>query len=133
MPAPKKNRNAVKPEDQLTKLIKAYILHRAAGYSKRSFPDCDYETIEKHLNEDVVFRPLKEELDRAEREGMKVWEEIGIKISKGELKGNAAAWIFTMKNKFPEDYKDKMETEAEVKGELTIIRKVIHSKDDQHS
>ena len=123
MSAPRKNRNAVKPEDQMTVLIKAYILHRAHGFSKKSFPDCDFETIETHLEHDIVFRPLKAELERAEREGMKVWEEIGIKISRGELRGNAAACIFTMKNKFPEDYKDKTEVTHDFQQDSEILLK----------
>ena len=110
-PAPKGNRNAMKDEDELTDLIKQYIEHRRKGLSKRSFPPCFFSTIEKHLEENVVFAPFKKELETAEREGRMVWEEIGLKIARGEIKGNPVAWIFTMKNKFHDDWKDKQEVE----------------------
>ena len=106
------NKNASKKSDEIILLIKAYIKHRAEGFSKKSFPDCDYETVEKHLNENIEFRPLKKELEKAEREGLKYWEQLGKDIASGEIKGNPVAWIFTMKNKFPEEWKEKQTTEV---------------------
>lgn len=115
MPAPNGNKNAAKSKEDLIVLITAYIDHRAKGYSKKSFPDCDYETIEKYIESEVDFRPLKKELVKAERKGRYYWECMGQKIANGELKGNPATWIFTMKNKFPDEWKEKTESEVNIK------------------
>jgi hypothetical protein len=121
-PAPKGNKNASKPHDEKERLILAYIEHRRQGYSKKSFPPCTYVTIDDYL-EEVEFSPLKKDLEEAEREGRKVWEEIGNKIAKGDIKGNPAVWIFTMKNKFGDEWKDKQEVEhsGEAATNINII------------
>jgi hypothetical protein len=111
MAAPKKNKNASKDINELNTLIRAYIVHRSEGYSKESFVDCDYRTIESHMEDNIDLQPLKKELEKADREGLKYWEEIGRQITTGALKGNPATWIFTMKNKFPDNWKDKTETD----------------------
>jgi hypothetical protein len=50
------------------------------------------------------------------------WESEGRKATFGASPGfNATAFIFTMKNRFPDDWKDKRETE--ISGDLTITSK----------
>jgi len=114
MSAPEGNKNACKDVDELAVLIPLYIEHRAGGLSKKSFEHCDYETIEKYINSNIDFYPLKKELEKAERIGRKYWEEVGKKITTGDLKGNPATWIFTMKNKYPDEWKDKSEIDANI-------------------
>ena len=126
MPAPKKNKNASKTQDNLLVLIPLYIKHIAEGYSKEAFAECDYRTIETHLKDEVVLQSLKIELQKATRQSLKKWEQIGMDITTGKIRGNPATWIFTMKNKFPDLYKDRQEVAQDVKGELTIVRKVIN-------
>jgi hypothetical protein len=113
-PAPKKNKNACKSFDDLRDVFPLYIEHRAKGYSKKSFVECDYRTLEKYLEQNVDLHPLKKELERADREGLKYWEEIGRKITTGELRGNPATWIFTMKNKYPDDWQDTQKIDTTV-------------------
>jgi hypothetical protein len=122
MPAPKGNKNAAKDSDpeQLNKWIKAYIIHRAEGFSKESFIECDYRTIEKYIESNIDLQSLKKELEKAERAGFKYWEQLGKDLSSGKVRGNPAVWIFTVKNKFPDQYKDKTETEHS--GTISVER-----------
>jgi hypothetical protein len=106
MPAPKGNKFAVKKEDDLLKIIPLYIQHISEGFSKRSFIEFDYRTIEKHIENDEVLHTLKREIEKAERIARKNWEQIGKDISNGKVKGNPATWIFTMKNKYAEEWSD---------------------------
>jgi hypothetical protein len=114
MPAPKANKNAVKKEDDLIDLIPLYIQHLKEGFSKRSFVPCDYTTIEKHIESDVVFCTIKKEIDKALREGRAEWEKIGKEITTGKTKGNPATWIFTMKNKYPDEWNDASQIDHNV-------------------
>lgn len=121
MGAPLGNNNAEYTLDEVKALVRDYIKHRAAGFSKLSFPGCDYRTIDKHLsNYSFELRAEKELLEKAEREGLLTWEKIGKTIAEtGE--GNPAAWIFNMKNRYPADWKDKHEIESNVTQRTTII------------
>lgn len=71
----------------------------ADGYSIDCFPGASVKTIRAYVKafpED--FPP--EKLERAAREGLLVWERLGLAGVKGELaKFNATAWIFNMKNR----------------------------------
>jgi hypothetical protein len=113
MAAPKGNKNALKEIGDLNNLIPLYIDHISKGFSKRSFIECDYRTIEKHL-ENIDLCTLKKELEKAERIGRKFWEQIGIEISNGKAKGNPATWIFTMKNKYSDEWNDASQIDHNV-------------------
>lgn len=114
MPAPKKNKNAVKPLADLLDRIPLYISHISEGYSKRSFVSCDYRTIEKHIEENIDLHPLKKEIEKAERLGRAEWERIGKELTTGKLRGNPATWIFTMKNKYPDEWNDSSQVDHNV-------------------
>lgn len=47
------------------------------------------------------------------------WEDIALMQATGQIKGNASALIFTLKNRFSDYYKDKHEVEHG--GDLTFI------------
>lgn len=81
-------------------MIARYAEHRKNGFSKESFPDCDYRTIESHLNNNPQLQPEKQLVQQAEREGRLEWESIGKKLATGELEGNATSYIFNMKNRY---------------------------------
>jgi hypothetical protein len=67
--------------------------------------------IETHLsNSPDELQSEIELLKKAEREARKYWEGLGIKLITGDLNGSAPAWMFNMKNRFKEDWKDKVET-----------------------
>ena len=103
------NQNAAYSVEELRKMLLLYITHRKSGYNKESFVDCDYRTIENAIDNHIELQSLKRELEKAERQGLKYWEEIGHDLTKGKLKGNPAAWIFTMKNKYPDKWKDSQQ------------------------
>jgi hypothetical protein len=114
MPAPKKNKNAVKKADDLLELIPLYISHISSGYSKRSFIECDYRTIESHIENDVDLCTIKKDIEKAERIGRAEWERIGKELTNGKLKGNPATWIFTMKNKYSDEWNDSSQVDHNV-------------------
>ncbi len=120
MAAPKGNKFASK-EGEMDKIIPLFLDHLAKGLSKKSFVECDWRTIEKYVDD---LSPLKKSVEVAERTGRKYWEELGQDITSGKKRGNPATWIFTMKNKYPDDWKDKSEIEANVVGNQ--ITKVIY-------
>lgn len=119
MAAKKENTNARKKPDDIKVLVVDYIDHIASGYSKESFIDCDYRTIETYLESGIVLQSLKSEIEKAQRMGRKHWEQIGHDITTGKIRGNPATWIFTMKNKYPESWKDK--SEVDHSGEISLI------------
>lgn len=59
------------------------------------------------------------------------WEEQGRKATFGGVEGfNATAWIFNMKNRFRDDWRDKVEQEQTLKGEMVhkVERAVVRPK-----
>lgn len=59
------------------------------------------------------------------------WEEQGRKATFGGVDGfNATAWIFNMKNRFRDEWRDKVEQEQTVKGEMVhkVERAVVRPK-----
>jgi len=114
MPAHKGNKYASKSKSNLKKNIALYIQHIANGFSKKSFIECDYRTIESHLESDKVLFPLKKEIEKAERIGRAEWERIGKDLTTGKLKSNPATWIFTMKNKYSDEWADKTEVDHNI-------------------
>jgi hypothetical protein len=132
----KGNKNAAKKIDELELLIPAYIQHLSEGLSKECFVDCDYRTIEKYLSETIVLQTKKE---RAERAGRLFWERLMMYVATGKSKGNPAVLIFTMKNKFPESYKDRTEVEQTIINpeedkkliaEVERIKKIINNEQE---
>jgi DNA-binding transcriptional MerR regulator len=111
--------NAEYSLEEIKELIAKYCEHRAQGYSKESFIDCDYRTIERHIEEYAAdLQPEKREMDKSERKGRFYWEKLGKKIAAtGE--GNPTAWIFNMKNRFTE-WKDKTEVDQNVTGGVVL-------------
>lgn len=92
-------------------LHEKYCKHLSKGLSKESFIDCCYKTIESYMIKYPNDFPT-DEIDKAERAGRLVWEEMGLSGAKGELKNfNTRCWTFNMKNKY--GWKDKDETKIE--------------------
>jgi hypothetical protein len=112
MAAAEGNKYAAYSLDEIRKFCNSFALHIEEGYSDTSFPDCDYRTIYSALekNQDVL-QTEKELIEKAKRKRMMFWEGEGLKLTTGESAGNATAWIFNMKNRFPEEWKDKKEVD----------------------
>mgnify|MGYP004503410371 CR=1 FL=1 len=59
------------------------------------------------------------------------WEQKGREATFGGVEGfNATAWIFNMKNRFRDDWRDKVEQDQTIKGELVhkVERAVVRPK-----
>lgn len=81
-------------------LIKGFSKEALAGELSIS-RQCLYEWIAKHPEFGDTVRV-------AEGKGQCVWEELGMRAVKGEIKGfNSSVWMFVMKNRF--GWKDKQE------------------------
>lgn len=77
----------------------SYCAHIEAGYSKDSWPDADFETVERYKR-DFPEDFCPEKIARAERTSRLFWEKIGITGTIGKLKGfNAKSWEFNMQNR----------------------------------
>lgn len=127
MPFQDGNQEAAYSIDEIKELAKAYCEHLAQGLSKQSFVDCCYTTIEDRIKKQPeVFQTEKKEIEKSLRLSRKFWEEIGKNniVNKEEMTRdqdgnvtvlktslNSAAWIFNMKNRFKDEWKDKHENE----------------------
>lgn len=62
---------------------------------------------------------FKVSFDIAQTCSQAYWEDIGIKGTKGILnKFNVAAWIFNMKNRFRDDYKESSEQKVDINNSV---------------
>jgi hypothetical protein len=112
MAAEQGNKYAAYTVEELRNFCKSFAEHIESGYSDTSFPDCDYRTIYTGLeNNPDVLQSEKELIEKSKRRRMMFWEGEGMKLATGESEGNATAWIFNMKNRFPEEWKDKKEVD----------------------
>jgi hypothetical protein len=79
--------------------------------------DCIYEWCKKHPE---FAAALKRGRDAAQAH----WEDIGEEGICGDLKGfSATAWIFTMKNRFRDDYKEDKNDQKE--ANQTLVEKLL--------
>lgn len=112
MPAPGGNTYNKKwpTSEERMAACEAFCAHIRQGLSMDCFPLASAPTIRSYVKtypED--FCP--EKIGVAAREGLKAWEELGLKGAKGEIPGfNATSWIFNMKNRA--GWKDRTEVEA---------------------
>lgn len=139
MAAEKNNNYAAYSLEEIKVLIAAYVKHIASGYSQESFIDCDYRTIASHLEKYAKdLQSEKRELEKARRKGRHFWEKIGmmgtlgattIKDADGnihQLKAfNATSWIFNMKNRYAQEWREKQEIETSGGINITLNRQVI--------
>ena len=135
MAAQNGNNYAAYSIDEIKELAKLYIQHLEEGYNKNAFWPCDYRTIEERIEKEPdVLHSEKIAIEQAIRKAQLLYEKIGkenlVNIEKTERDAdgnfttiktslNSAAWIFTMKNKFPKDWKDKQETE--LSGSISTV------------
>ena len=107
-------------EDEIKSFIKPYIAHIESGFTKKSFVPCDYRTLEHHLQTNPNLLPEKRLVSQAFRKNMMFWEEKGMKGLMVGKRFNAVTWIFNMKNRFKEDWMDKMVREDSSKIDANV-------------
>lgn len=114
------NKVAEYTHDEMKAIIMKYCVHLAEGYSKESFIDCDYVTIESHLDKyPSVFDTEKRLITAAIRKGRFWWEERGKKGLMVGKRFNATVWIFNMKNRYDE-WKDVVHRKNEDKVDANV-------------
>jgi hypothetical protein len=137
MPFQNGNQDAAYSIEKIKELAKQYIQHLAEGFNKNAFWPCTYTTIEDRIEKEPdVFHAEKIGIEQAVRKSQLLYEKIGkenlvnIEKTSKDSEGNfttvktslnAAAWIFTMKNKFPKDWKDSQQSDINV-GITEVIR-----------
>jgi transposase len=95
-------------KDEYCQMVKD---HMAKGYSFESFGalvGCHKQTL---YNWQSVHPKFFDSVKEAFELCRLFWEEKGIDLVTGDSNGNATAWIFQMKNRFPEEWKDKKEVD----------------------
>jgi len=81
--------------------------HISQGYSMKSYPSADEDTIYSYAKKFPEDCPISD-LDEAKRKSCFFWEKIGLAGATGKVDGfNSASWIFNMKNRF--GWRDKQE------------------------
>jgi hypothetical protein len=88
-----------KTSEERKELFKKFCEHVAKGYNRHAFPDVSFETVRKYMK-DYPEDMDQELLGEAERAGFLKHEQIGFGLMTGQIRGSAAAWKFTMVNKF---------------------------------
>lgn len=92
---------------------KKFCDHISAGYSIKSFPECDYDTAYSYAKRFPEDCPM-EDFNEAQRKSLLYWETMGAEGASGKIPGfNATSWIFNMKNRA--GWVDKLETVNETK------------------
>lgn len=99
------------------KVFKELLDHVGKGYSIKSFSELSEESINNYLK---AFPEEfdREELDRALRKGMELWENIGYRQANGSCIGNSRTWYYNMANRY--GWREKLEVEAEHKGSIAV-------------
>ena len=83
--------------------------HFFSGLSRGCFDLADWDTVERYMKDFPEDFP-PEKIAKAVRDNKKVWETIGLDGAMGKINGfNATSWIFNMKNRFKDEWKDKQE------------------------
>jgi hypothetical protein len=83
--------------------------HLEQGLSQNCFPDADWDTVERYMKEFPQDFP-SEKIKEARRKGRMLWEGMGRDGAFGKVPNfNATSWIFNMKNRYKEDWRDKHE------------------------
>lgn len=102
--------------------FEALLAHLRAGHARTTFPLCA-PTVTKYNIKTYPDVWDIERIEDAERGGRLVWEDLGLRAAQGLVGNfNAAAWIFTMKNRWPEEWRDKHEVEANVTQVVQVLR-----------
>jgi hypothetical protein len=102
---------AGRPSDYKTEYCQLVKDHMAKGYSFESFAaiaGCQKQTL---YNWQSAYPEFFDSVKEAFELCRIFWEEKGIDLVTGDSNGNATAWIFQMKNRFPEEWKDKKEVD----------------------
>ena len=97
------------------KYCEELIEHMNEGYSFESFAGrigVTRSTIYEWAKVNEQFSDAK---SIAVAKSLMKWEGLGLSLANGDAKGSAPAWIFSMKNRFPDLYSDKREIETTTK------------------
>ena len=95
------------------------IEHLAQGLSFESFAakvDCEERTLFNWAKQNPDFLAAK---NLGWPKARLFWEKLGVMGAAGKIRGfNPAAWIFNMKNRFRNEWRDRQEVEHQVKPQI---------------
>lgn len=87
------------------------INHMAQGLSKESFAGVVGTHKQTIYNWTEEYPEFLDAVKRGEELSRLFWEDLGRKGAMGSEEFNAAAWIFNIKNRFREEWRDKQDVE----------------------
>lgn len=105
-----------KTSEERKALCDKFCEHIRQGFTKQSFTECDHETFDTYREkypDDFDSKKIKD----AYADNRKKFETIGMQGMTGQIKDfNPTTWIFWMKNRFRESWRDSYEQKHEVTG-----------------
>lgn len=94
------------------------LTHLRAGYSLDCFEEMSPQDIERaFLDFPHVYK--RAEVDKAIRAGAKYWQDIGVRLSTGDIQGSQATYSLIMKHRY--GYKDRDTQEIKHAGTISIV------------
>ena len=97
-PIGNKNHEKYTTSAQRKDLLKKWVKHRTAGFSKFSFVECDEETVNRYAEKYPEDLP-PEDIQSADRACLYFWEKLGQRGTRGDIKGfNAVSHKFITTN-----------------------------------
>lgn len=135
----KKKSNAGRPSKYKSEFCTSLIEYMSQGHSLTSWCSKNNLTKETAYQWAKSKPEFSDALDVARVKCQDHWEKMLHATAAGKIKGNVHAIIFWMKNRFINDWRDKIENEIQVKniepvviklGEETIEMNMKETKDD---
>lgn len=106
----KKWSTKIKEDQEHQRLFEEFIKHVKAWYSKTSFWPLDRTTIKRYT---MLFPDIwiNKKIEEAEREAKKFYEQLAVWTAAGKVKSSWIMTIFLLKNKYPDEFRDRQEIE----------------------
>ena len=70
--------------------------------------------------ENLLDLAVNEAVEKGKSQSRLFWEKLGISIAVGLDKSSASTWIFTMKNRFSDEWKDSKHVDMNSKNEISL-------------
>lgn len=96
------------------------INHMAQGLSKESFAGAIGTSKQRIYDWAEQFEEFRDAVKRGEELSRLFWESLGVEGARGSDAFNATAWIFNMKNRFHEEWRDRHEHTGPEGGALVV-------------
>ena len=97
-----------RPSKYKPEFCEKLILHMKSGLSYESFGPSINVNRDTLYHWESLFKEFSDAKKRAVDESLLFWEKLGLGLAAGKIKGNPAIWIFTVCNRFPNEYTNRV-------------------------